>query len=115
MTVEEKINKGFEHLVNNLETLKQNYQRLQAENQELFEQKQQLLKTINQKDKEIEELKKKLENLKISNALLIRDGNPGDTEDLQEIKHTAKIKLNKIIKEIDNAIKILSTNELQKS
>ncbi len=113
MTIDEKINTGFDHLVEKIEKLKQNYIRLQAENKELFEEKQELLKTINQKDKEIEELKKKIENLKISNALLIGDRKTADTEDLQEIKHSAKIKLNQIIREIDKAIKILSTNELQ--
>ncbi len=113
MVIDDNINTSIERLKQNLERLKQNYTRLKAENQELFEQKQELLKTINQKDEEIAQLKKKIENLKITEALIISDFTAENAEDLQEIKHSAKIKLNKIIRKIDEALKILSTNELQ--
>ncbi len=113
MTIDERINTGFERLTGALDKLKQKYTRLKSEYEELFEEKQKLHEELHNKNAEIEQLKKDIENLKISNALLIREDSDIDMEDLQDIKHSAKIKLNQIIREIDKAIKILSTNELQ--
>ena len=111
-------NNGFEsiqRLLNNIERLKQAYLRLKEENNKLFEEKQQLLEQLNQKEQHITELKKQIETLKVTNALILSatDTENTNTENLQEIKHSAKLKLNKIIKEIDTAIKLLSTYELQ--
>ncbi len=108
-----KVNTEITRLVKNINRLKQNYLRLKEENQKLFEEKQNLLKKIEEKDQIIDNLKKQIENLKITNALIIGDDKEISAENLQEIKHSAKIKLNQIIREIDTAIKILSTNELQ--
>ncbi len=110
--------KGLEsikRLQNNIERLKQAYLRLKEENNKLFEEKQQLLEQLNQKEQHINNLKKQIETLKVTKALVLsaKDTQNINTENLQEIKHSAKLKLNKIIKEIDTAIKLLSTYELQ--
>ncbi len=104
----------IQSLVHNIERLKHAYTRLKEENEELFRKKEELLQEINQKDQYISDLKHQIENLKVTNALIFSE-DIKDTETLQEIKHSAKIKLNQIIREIDTAIKLLSTNELQKS
>ncbi len=99
-------------LKSNIERLKLAYTRLKEENDKLFQDKQELLNQLNEKDQHISELKKQIEKLKVTNALIL-SGENTDTENLQEIKRTAKIKLNQIIREIDTVIKQLSTFELQ--
>ena len=108
-----EFSENINRLKDNITRLKHNYERLKAENLELFEEKQKLLEELKIKEEKIKELNKKIENIKITNALIISNTNNNNTEDLQKIKHSAKIKLNQIIKEIDKAIKILTTNELQ--
>ncbi len=111
MAEKKQIQEYIEILKDNIESLKQSYLRLKAENEELFAQKQELQKQLKQKDKVIDDLKQEIENLKVSNALIFASDDI-NAENLQEIKHEAKIKLNQIIKEIDTAIKLLTVNEL---
>ncbi len=105
---------GIKRLANNIEKLKIAYTNLKRENLELFEEKQKLLEELNEKDNYIQELKKQIETLKITNALIYSEiDTQNNTENLQEIKHSAKIKLNQLIRDIDKAIKLLSSLELQ--
>ncbi len=105
---------GIKRLANNIEKLKIAYKNLKRENLELFDEKQKLLQELNEKDKYIKKLEKQIETLKITNALIYSGiDSQNNTENLQEIKHSAKIKLNQLIRDIDKVIKLLSSTELQ--
>jgi len=80
------------------------YERTKEENLHLFEENQKLIEKNNQKDEEILKLKEKLETYKLSNAFIITSGE----EDITEKKHDAKIRINRIVKEIDKCIALLN-------
>jgi chromosome segregation ATPase len=69
-----------------------------AENQQLSEELMNVRHAIELKDTELKELNEKYENLKLA-RLLVNGG-----EDV----HTAKLKVNKIVREIDKCIALLN-------
>ncbi len=80
------------------------FERIKEENTHLFKENKKLLQTNKQKEEEIKKLKEKLETYKLSNAFVIT----GEGEDITEKKHDAKIKINRIVKEIDQCIALLN-------
>lgn len=80
------------------------YERTKEENLHLFEKNQKLIEKNNQKDKEINKLKEKLETYKLSNAFIITS----NEVDISNKKHDAKIRINKIVKEIDRCMALLN-------
>lgn len=80
------------------------FERTKEENNHLFNENQKLLQTTKQKDEEIKKLKEKLETYKLSNAFIITS----DGKELTEKKHDAKIRINRIVKEIDRCISLLN-------
>ncbi len=79
-------------------------ERTKEENAHLFKENQKLLQINNEKEEEIKTLKEKLETYKLSNAFVIT----GEGKDITEKKHDAKIKINRIVKEIDQCIALLN-------
>lgn len=84
--------------------LTRRYERLKEENMHLFNENQKLIEINKQKDIEFKKIKEKLETFKLGEAFVI--GSQGST--MQEKKHEAKIKINRILKDIDRCITILS-------
>lgn len=87
------------------------YERSVEQGEQLFAEKQTLNKLIKEKDAIIEQQKKEIEKLKLGNAIVLSNDNETDEEQLSEMKHEAKIKINRIVKEIDKSIALL--NKLQ--
>ncbi len=73
------------------------YERTREENRQLLIEKNQLLRQSKQKEAEIETLNQKYSNLLIASTLV----NGNDT-------HESKIKINKIVREIDKCIALLN-------
>ena len=71
--------------------------------EQLFKEKQLLSVKIDEKDDRIKELLKENENLKFGNAIVL-----SNTDELVEMRHEAKIKINRIVKEIDRCIALLN-------
>jgi len=95
------MNKLFE-IVNKLEDklsgiLSQNTI-LQQENLNLLQQKNNLQQQLNKKQEMIDDLERKYESLRVANTIV------GSKED----KHTTKLKINTLIREIDKCIVQLS-------
>lgn len=80
------------------------FERTKEENTHLFNENQKLLQINNQKDEEINNLKEKLETYKLSNAFVIAS----DGKEISDKKHDAKIRINRIVKEIDRCISLLN-------
>jgi GTP-dependent phosphoenolpyruvate carboxykinase len=80
------------------------FERTKEENITLFNENQKLVQTIKQKQEEIIKLQDKLETYKVSNAFVITS----DGKDIAEKKHDAKIRINRIVKEIDKCISLLN-------
>ncbi len=74
------------------------YLRIKREQQVLIEEQSQMKEQIRELTLKNEELLKKLEDLKFAKSLL------GEDED----SHGAKLKINKIVREIDNCIALLN-------
>ncbi len=85
------LKRNIEVVINHLEIEKK-------ENRELLQREQDLLKQLAEKNSEIENLEKKYQVLKMAKAL---EGSSGDT-------HDAKIKINRIVREIDRCIALLN-------
>ncbi len=85
------------------------YERSVEQNEQLFAEKQALKISIKEKNVIIEQQIKEIEKLKLGNAIVL--SNDGDEDELSEMKHEAKIKINRIVKEIDRSIALL--NKLQ--
>ena len=81
------------------------YERSIDENKQLFNEKQLLLVQNKEKDQEIEKLQKELDNLRIGNAMIY---NEKDNEQISEMRHEAKIKINRMVREIDRCISLLN-------
>ncbi len=77
--------------------------RLKEENEQLFQDKQILISQNKLKEEKIKDLLKEIENLKLASAL----ASP-ETEGNTEAKHNAKIKINKMVREIDKCISLLN-------
>lgn len=74
------------------------YKTIKQENEELKKENQNLKKLFDLKEKELEELKHKLKTNELAKTFLASTGN--DQE--------AKIKINRIVREIDNCIALLN-------
>ncbi len=96
----ELVNKLKKHIAD-LITL---FERTKEENNHLFNENQKLIEINKKKDEEIKKIQDKLETYKLSNAFLITsEGN-----DISEQRHDAKIKINRIVKEIDQCLALLN-------
>ncbi len=94
----------LEQLKSQLSELITLYERTKEENIHLFNENQKLLQINKQKDEEFLKLKETLETYKLSNAfVLVSEG-----KELSEKKHDAKIRINRIVKEIDKCISLLN-------
>lgn len=80
------------------------YERIKEENVNLIIQNKKLIELNNQKEEEIQKFKEKLETYKLTNSFILTS----DGEELTERKHDAKIKINRLIKEIDSCIALLN-------
>ncbi len=80
------------------------FERTKEENEQLFNENQRLIELNKKKEQEIKKIEEKLETYKLSNAFIIA----GEGKDISEKKHDAKIKINRIVKEIDQCISLLN-------
>ncbi|MBN2893686.1 MAG: hypothetical protein JXL97_17585 [Bacteroidales bacterium] len=80
------------------------FERTKEENINLFNENQKLIQQNNEKEEEIKKIQDKLETYKLSNAFIITS----EGKDISEKKHDAKIKINRIVKEIDQCIALLN-------
>ena len=80
------------------------FERTKEENTHLFNENQKLIKINKQKETELKTIQNKLETYKLSNAFIIT----GNGNEISEKKHDAKIKINRIVKEIDQCIALLN-------
>ncbi|HAN19378.1 MAG: hypothetical protein A2X13_01770 [Bacteroidetes bacterium GWC2_33_15] len=74
------------------------YNNLQEENKKLHQQENELKETLKNKEAEIEFLKNKYNKLKLAKSILATTGET----------HDAKIKINRIVREIDKCIALLN-------
>lgn len=84
------------------------YERMVERKDQLSAEKQELIKQNEAKDEQIKQLNQEIEKLKLGNAIVLSNA---DEEKLEEMKNEAKVKINKIVKEIDRSIALL--NKLQ--
>lgn len=84
----------IDSLQSKLDMLLSKHKLLQVENQQLLEKSNRLLQQIEQQKQSISTIESKYESLKIANAIV------GSKED----KHTTKLKINSLIREIDKCI-----------
>jgi len=85
-------------LQSKLENLLSKYELLQIENQQLLEKSQKLVQEAHIQQESISAIENKYESLKVANAMV------GGKED----KHSTKLKINTLIREIDKCILQLS-------
>ena len=88
----------LDHLKNKVQKVFNLYDRLKSENAALLKEKNELEKKLKDKESEIEFLKNKHNKLKIAKSILASTGD----------KHDARIKINRIVREIDNCIALLN-------
>lgn len=81
-------------LQSKLTRLLSKYELLQIENQQLLEKSEKLLLEVQEKKESISTIEDRYESLRIANAIV------GSKED----KHTTKLKINTLIREIDKCI-----------
>ena len=81
-------------LQSKLTRLLSKYELLQIENQQLLEKSEKLLLEVQEKQESIGAIEDRYESLRIANAIV------GSKED----KHTTKLKINTLIREIDKCI-----------
>lgn len=81
-------------LQSKLDTLLSKYELLKVENKQLLEKSNRLIQEIDKQRESITVLENNYESLKIANAIV------GNKED----KHTTKLKINTLIREIDKCI-----------
>jgi FtsZ-binding cell division protein ZapB len=81
-------------LQSKLTRLLSKYELLQIENQQLLEKSEKLVLEVQEKLESISSLENRYESLRIANAIV------GSKED----KHTTKLKINTLIREIDKCI-----------
>jgi len=88
----------LDHLKNKVQKVFNLYERLKTQNAALLKEKNELEKKLKDKESEIEFLKNKHNKLKIAKSILASTGD----------KHDARIKINRIVREIDNCIALLN-------
>ena len=81
-------------LQSKLDRLLSKFELLQIENQQLLEKSEKLVFEVQEQQESIHAIENKYESLKIANAIV------GSKED----KHTTKLKINTLIREIDKCI-----------
>lgn len=81
-------------LQSKLTRLLSKYELLQIENQQLLEKSEKLVLEVQEKQESISAIEDRYESLRIANAIV------GSKED----KHTTKLKINTLIREIDKCI-----------
>ncbi|MFP4025293.1 MAG: hypothetical protein ACLFVR_12280 [Thiohalospira sp.] len=96
MTVEQGLIVG--HLKDKITRVLDLYQRLKTENAELLKHKNELKIKLKDKEAELEFIKNKYNKLKLAKSILATTGD----------KHDAKIKINRIVREIDKCIALLN-------
>lgn len=85
-------------LQSKLENLLAKYELLKIENQQLLEKSEKLVQEVQKEQESISTIESKYESLRVANAMV------GSKED----KHTTKLKINTLIREIDKCILQLS-------
>ncbi len=85
-------------LQSKLEKMLAKYELLQIENQQLLEKSKKLVQDVHAQQESISAIENKYESLKVAKAMV------GDKED----KHSTKLKINTLIREIDKCILQLS-------
>ena len=85
-------------LQSKLENLLTKYELLKIENQQLLEKSENLIQEVQKGKESINAIESKYESLKVANAMV------GSKED----KHSTKLKINTLIREIDKCILQLS-------
>ena len=103
---QEEKNQIIQNLQTQINSLISIHKRCIEENEQLFKEKQELYKQNQDKANTIIEQQKKIDNLKISNAFVFT--NDENNENLSEMKHEAKIKINRIVREIDKCVSLLN-------
>jgi len=81
-------------LQSKLNRLLSKYELLQIENQQLLEKSEKLVQEVQEQQESLNSIEKKYDSLKIANAIV------GSKED----KHSTKLKINTLIREIDKCI-----------
>jgi len=81
-------------LQSKLDKLLSKFELLQIENQQLLEKSEKLVQEVQEQRESVHTIENKYESLKIANAIV------GSKED----KHTTKLKINTLIREIDRCI-----------
>lgn len=81
-------------LQSKLDKLLSKFELLQIENQQLLEKSEKLVQEVQEQQESVHTIENKYESLKIANAIV------GSKED----KHTTKLKINTLIREIDKCI-----------
>ena len=97
MTENETIVNSLEVKINKLISL---HAELKKDNQRLLNENMELQNTLNLKDNEFKDLYSRYENLKLAKHLV----SGGDGEET----HDAKLKVNRIVREIDKCIALLN-------
>lgn len=85
-------------LQSKLDRLLSKYELLEIENKQLLEKSEKLVKEVHKQQESLKAIENNYESLKIANAIV------GSKED----KHTTKLKINTLIREIDKCIVQLS-------
>ncbi|MGB5362490.1 MAG: hypothetical protein WBN17_04215 [Aureibaculum sp.] len=85
-------------LQSKLDRLLSKYELLEIENKQLLEKSEKLVKEVHKQQESLNAIENNYESLKIANAIV------GSKED----KHTTKLKINTLIREIDKCIVQLS-------
>lgn len=85
-------------LQSKIDRLLSKYELLEIENQQLLEKSEKLVREVHKQQESLNTIENKYESLKIANAIV------GSKED----KHTTKLKINTLIREIDKCIVQLS-------
>ena len=88
----------FEQLQSRIQQLIELYERQRSDNEQLGGEKSELLKQIRQEQERSIELEEKYNKLKISRALI------ASSDDV----HDAKLKVNRMVREIDKCIALLN-------
>ena len=86
-----------------IDTLISIHKRGIEENEQLFKEKQILYKRNQEQEVKIAEMQKEINNLKVGNAIVLSNTS-SDNDDLSGMRHEAKIKINRIVREIDKCV-----------
>jgi len=101
--MQEDKEKYINELKDKIKTIIGYFERVKEENEQLFKERQELITQNKLKEEKIKELQKELENVKIASVL-----SDTSVEGESEAKHNAKIKINKMVREIDKCISLLN-------